>query len=396
MGWISRNTVSLKPQQTPRASSAGAGTRRLHGPKSVVVLMALACLPGAVSTRLDRPQMERQTDFYSDALETGRILSRWFEEGELERLWPRLAPELQKVFRKPDGLRAFRQKVHASAGGEVAVLEERIVPWLASVIYNRAAHRSIVSELWWLQWTLADDRAGGFLVQPAPMAATSDFLEYETKTSLRLPFRGAWFVFWGGRTILENYHATSRERRFAYDFVVARRGRTSRGDAPRANPEYFCFGRPVLAPAGGVVLAAVGTVADNTPGQMNEEQPLGNHIVLDHGQREYSFLAHLKRGSLRVQRGQRVRSGEPLAQCGNSGRSSEPHVHFHLQTAPELGEGVGLPAQFRTYWANGRSVARGEPHRGQFVASGTESAFESLRLRVSGPWAAFMHDGGDT
>ncbi|WP_251278943.1 M23 family metallopeptidase, partial [Enterobacter hormaechei] len=78
-------------------------------------------------------------------------------------------------------------------------------------------------------------------------------------------------------------------------------------------------------------------------------QLTGNRVILDHGNDEYSVLAHLRQGSVRVAQGQVVRSGTHLAGCGNSGNSSEPHLHYQLQAGPAFGVGVALPAQFSDY-----------------------------------------------
>jgi murein DD-endopeptidase MepM/ murein hydrolase activator NlpD len=89
--------------------------------------------------------------------------------------------------------------------------------------------------------------------------------------------------------------------------------------------------------------------------------------VIDHGNGEFSVLSHLQRDSVRVGVGDRVRAGDAIARCGNSGASTEPHVQYHLQDGPVIGTGLGLPAHFRGYTADGDAVERGEPRRGQFV-----------------------------
>ncbi|WP_420454906.1 M23 family metallopeptidase [Rubrivirga sp.] len=248
------------------------------------------------------------------------------------------------------------------------MIEEQTVPWLRSEVYNRTAEFERSSGPLWVQWTV--DPSGvvlGLLVKPAPTPAASEFTGRQTETPFRLPFEGEWFVTWGGRSVLDNYHAVASDQRFAYDFLVVRDGQTHVGD-PAQNESYFCFGRPVLAPGGGVVVDAADGVADNVPGQLNAEQPLGNHVVIDHGSGEFSFLVHLQRGSVAVEPGQRVEPGEPLGQCGNSGHSSEPHLHYHLQDTPEYQRGAALPAQFIGYRANGSLVNRGEPTRGQTIS----------------------------
>ena len=73
---------------------------------------------------------------------------------------------------------------------------------------------------------------------------------------------------------------------------------------------------------------------------------LGNHVVLDVGDGNYAVLAHLKRGSIKVKEGQAVRAGQQLAECGNSGNSSEPHVHFQVMDTPRAAFAAGLPFRF--------------------------------------------------
>ena len=72
----------------------------------------------------------------------------------------------------------------------------------------------------------------------------------------------------------------------------------------------------------------------------------GNYLLLQHSPREYSLLAHLKPGSLLVRQGESVRQGQPVAACGNSGNSSEPHLHFQLQDTPDFYTSAGLPIPF--------------------------------------------------
>ncbi|MFF5934825.1 M23 family metallopeptidase [Streptomyces sp. NPDC012508] len=73
----------------------------------------------------------------------------------------------------------------------------------------------------------------------------------------------------------------------------------------------------------------------------------GNHIVLDLGDGTYAMYAHLKRGSLTVRPGDRVAAGQELARCGNSGNSTEPHVHFQLMDGPDLDTARGVPFTWR-------------------------------------------------
>jgi len=130
---------------------------------------------------------------------------------------------------------------------------------------------------------------------------------------------------------------------------------------PRTFPGY---GQPVLAPADAVVVRASDWQRDHwsrnswpavlymmlIEGSLREltgpGRVVGNHIVLDLGDGVYAVLAHLRRRSALVTKGDRVRAGQPLAACGNSGNSSEPHVHFQLMDRPGVLLAAGLPFEF--------------------------------------------------
>ena len=184
--------------------------------------------------------------------------------------------------------------------------------------------------------------------------------------SLRLPFDGEWLVFWGGRTVEQNRHTLNQQQRFAYDIMVVDDGRSHRGTGA-AVEDYYCWNKIIRAPAAGRVAAAIDGLADQKPGSMDTANLAGNHVMLDLGNNEYALLAHLRNGSVKVKLGASVRQGQPIGRCGNSGNTSEPHLHFHLQSSPRLGEGEGLPALFVDDVADGKPVARGEPTKGQVI-----------------------------
>lgn len=306
-------------------------------------------------------------DAAAAAKEMGRRYTEWFYAGEMDRLLERFSPGMRKLFASAEQIRAFRQQVLVQVGQEQEVLDERVASEGGGRVYVRIARFSGTPQPIAVTWAVAGDGAIlGFSVRPEPREADSEHLSYRTKTPLRLPFRGAWTVFWGGRTLADNYHAMARDQRFAYDFVVRREGTTHAGDGT-ANAQYFCYGQPILAPGAGRVVEAVDGIDDNRPGEMNRRQPLGNHVVIDHGNGELSFLAHLQPGSVAVRAGATVKAGDALGRCGNSGNSSEPHLHYHLQDTPRFADGAGLPAQFLDYRDDGKPVARGEPVRGHVV-----------------------------
>jgi len=190
-------------------------------------------------------------------------------------------------------------------------------------------------------------------------------------TAFGLPFKGEWLVFWGGDTKELNHHHDVPNQRFAYDFlVVDGTGRTHGGDGG-SNGDYFAFGRPVLAPADGTVTDVITGVRDNTPGSMNPYSALGNAVIIEHQENEVSVLAHFKQGSIGVKPGDRVKRGQVLGLCGNSGNSSEPHVHFHLQNTPVIQDGTGMSCAFDkvTVVSNGKpeSKTNHSPVKGDII-----------------------------
>lgn len=299
----------------------------------------------------------------------GRRYTEYFAQGQMQLLWPHFMPKLRTAVGGRSGLDALHLRLRMKSGQETAVLNERVVPWLNANIYSRVARFSGTNTSVSFRWTIGSDESVlGFLVIPEQEPAPSTHLDYIDRAHLRLPFAGNWFVYWGGRTVLDNYHAVDPQQRFAYDLLIARAGSTHRGKGTR-NSDFFCFGQPVLAPAPATVVAAVDGIAGNRPGQLNEKHPLGNHVILEHNPQEFSFLAHLEEGSVAVARGQHVRAGQVLGKCGNSGRSSEPHLHFHMQSTGELGAGAGLPSQFHDLLINGAHVPSAELQRGMVVSA---------------------------
>jgi murein DD-endopeptidase MepM/ murein hydrolase activator NlpD len=151
---------------------------------------------------------------------------------------------------------------------------------------------------------------------------------------LALPFLGEWRCTQGYADGGPTHQGPWGQ---ALDFVVADpNGRTYQNEGLLLS-DYYCFDKPVLAPADGVVVEVIQHLPDNPIGQVDTHQNWGNTVVLRHRAGLYTQLSHLRAHSVRVQAGQAVRRGEVLAACGSSGRSPEPHLHFQVQAAPAIG-----------------------------------------------------------
>ncbi len=168
------------------------------------------------------------------------------------------------------------------------------------------------------------------------------------ETAMALPLTGGkWFVVWGGDTAASNGgHFKDRAQKYAIDLVGAGEdGKSFKGNGKR-NEDYHCFGRNILAPADGVVIEVIDGVHDNKPGVMNPYCALGNAVLIQHAKHEISLLAHFKQHSIQVKPNDKVKRGQLLGQCGNSGNSSEPHLHFHLQNTPRIEDASGVKCFF--------------------------------------------------
>ena len=186
---------------------------------------------------------------------------------------------------------------------------------------------------------------------------------------LILPFDGSAFVFWGGDTAEMNHHHANPVQRYAFDFVgVPLAVGTQRwSNEGTRNEDFFIFGRAILCPLDGVVIEAVDGLRDNAPGQMNERMISGNFVLIKHGDSVFSHSSHLQCGSVAVKAGASVRRGQVLACCGNSGRSSEPHLHFHLQSDDRIGRPEGLKCWFEKVQVGKEILCDYSPVKGDVV-----------------------------
>ena len=193
----------------------------------------------------------------------------------------------------------------------------------------------------------------------------SSYDDRPSRVAFRLPLDGTVTVAWGGPTADVNYHVFLPDQRWAYDLVVTREGRTFRTDGV-ALDDYLAYGLPVYAPAGGDVFATLDGEPEVAIGARRWGLAgLGNHVGIEVAPGEFLFVGHLQPGTVAVEVGDRVAAGQLLGRVGNSGNSSEPHVHLHLQDSPRQWFGEGIPFHFHGYRHDGRLVERGMPRGGR-------------------------------
>lgn len=193
------------------------------------------------------------------------------------------------------------------------------------------------------------------LNQPAPIA-------------LGPPLRGKNWVAINGCCSLRGAHRGAvlpvdgdlhDAQRFAIDWMrIDAQGRMMSGDPMRVE-SFLAYDQPVLAIADATAIEVLDGLDDQVPGSLPDPAAItianvdGNHVILDLGKGLYAFYAHLKKGTLRVKKGDRVRRGQELARLGNTGNTSAPHLHLQIMTSPSALAGDGVPYVFKAFTLGG-------------------------------------------
>ncbi|HYL83947.1 MAG TPA: M23 family metallopeptidase [Candidatus Angelobacter sp.] len=130
-------------------------------------------------------------------------------------------------------------------------------------------------------------------------------------------------------------------------------GKAFRGD-PKDNRSYRAYGAEIRAVADGTVTETKDDIQQNVPNEkpvvpITPETIGGNHVIMDIGDGHFAYYAHMQPASLRVKVGDKVRRGDVLGFLGNSGNSTEPHLHFHICNASSILACEGLPYALTSY-----------------------------------------------
>jgi murein DD-endopeptidase MepM/ murein hydrolase activator NlpD len=205
------------------------------------------------------------------------------------------------------------------------------------------------------------------------------------------PVTGRWLAVNSPATRIPSHVVHSLGQTFAIDLVYdpqpGTRPAFGKGRALRPPTDFPAFGQPVFAPAAGRVVAVRDSAHDHRSRSSwsaiiymmvleatirelaGPRHVLGNHIVLDLGGRTFAVLAHLRHRSATVCVGQQVQAGQLLGRCGNTGNSSEPHVHFQLMDHPRVLLAAGLPFVFTNISINGSAPQQAIPATNEIMLS---------------------------
>lgn len=181
------------------------------------------------------------------------------------------------------------------------------------------------------------------------------------KTKMSLPFKDEWTVVWGGDTKELNYHVESNAQKNAFDIIIINKKGNSYKTNGKTNQDFYAFGKQLFAPCDGEVVLVIDGVNDNKVGEMNSVDVGGNTVIIKTTNNEFVVFCHFKNKTIVVKKGQQVKQGQVLGQCGNSGHSSEPHLHFHLQNGIDMNTATGIKCYFDKLNVNGKLMTDYSP-----------------------------------
>lgn len=203
----------------------------------------------------------------------------------------------------------------------------------------------------WLLWGQIRQLVGQASISKRLKQSSKAIADYQLKARYRLPFEGEWLIYNGGLSPQTSHSWHVLTQRYAYDFVKADADfRRHQGKGNRLS-DYYCYAQPILAAAAGNVVSVRDNIG-NAPAvgygvaDFMCRHIAGNHIIIKHADKEYGFYAHLAPYSIKVKPGDTVEAGQHIGNCGHSGHSSEPHLHFHLQDGEDFYTSMGLPVRF--------------------------------------------------
>jgi len=166
-----------------------------------------------------------------------------------------------------------------------------------------------------------------------------------------LPVKGTWTAGHAGGSEIINYHCAVKAQMYAMDIVKVNDSRQFFKGEGKELTDFYTMGEKIYSPVSGTVVNVVGSLpnARITFMPMDTVNPAGNHVVIEFKQDRYVFLAHLDKGSVKVTIGDRVKAGDLIAQAGNSGNTSWPHLHMHIQDKPKIDNknATGFPYRFK-------------------------------------------------
>lgn len=350
---------------------------RLHVALMLLLLPALltaqATAPASKTIPQNAPSGGPYPVMSAAAQSRAKQVADMYTRGDLAGLWTLFSADLKKQWGTPANFTAANRRILAQVGTQKRVVQDSAFPDMVkpATFYVRVSEFSKVPTNVVLFTNITEQgEVATFRAAPEPKIPESPLASYKDAVKLKLPFTGEWFVYQGGRNIVTNSHVTDEDTQFQLDFALLHNYRPFKTDGSK-NEDYYCFGQPILAPADGTAVKVVDGIADHDPGKPVSDAltQLGNYVMIAHSKNEISMFLRVKDGSINVKRDDKVKQGDVIAECGNSGASPAPLVQYRLLNSRGFPMPKTLPVQFVDYFADGKAVAQGEPARGQIVSN---------------------------
>lgn len=221
----------------------------------------------------------------------------------------------------------------------------------------------------------------GYDIQGKEITSTNELsiIQYKSNNQYSFPLKGTWSAF--GAPSLNSHHRWVGIQEFSYDFIkMDKNGNSHKKDGSKFK-HYYAYGEDVLSIGDGKVVSVINTIEESdvllqsedsdehwikVKALQNElmkkgfEYVLGNHVIIKHANGEYSYYMHLKTNSITVQVGDTIKKGQKIGELGQSGMSSEPHLHFQLSDSPDILKSRCLPIVFSNIGDNNWNILYGE------------------------------------
>lgn len=186
--------------------------------------------------------------------------------------------------------------------------------------------------------------------------AITSYTADEAAIELSFPLKdGTYYIAQGGSHTQMNYHHEYLPQQYALDILkINKLGFRAKGLYPKELEKYQIYEDDLYSPCNGKVVEAQNELPDLIPPETDPENATGNHVALSCENTDaIIYLAHMQEGSVTVTEEEAVTVGQKLGKVGNSGNTSEPHLHIHAEK-----DGVGIPIQFNQRFLARNSLVR--------------------------------------
>jgi murein DD-endopeptidase MepM/ murein hydrolase activator NlpD len=191
---------------------------------------------------------------------------------------------------------------------------------------------------------------------------------------INLPFSGEWSVYQG----FDGEWTHKGTWKWAYDFVIKKDGKSHKNEGLFLE-DYYAFGKSILAPVSGYVVAIKDDLEDNFIGNVDRVNNWGNYIIIHSDYGYYVEISHIMKDSIGVKVGDYVQVGQIVAKCGNSGYSPEPHIHIQVQYTPYLSAPT-VPFTFVDYIKDNKLCYYSLPKEGESIEAVVTDKAKQLKF----------------